>query len=61
VTTVIHAEGLGKLYRRGIVEERGMLRDTLTAFVRAPWKIFQKPKLETFWALDNVSLEVKEG
>ena len=61
MTTVIRAEGLGKLYRRGMVFERGMLRDTLTAYARAPWKIFQKPKQETFWALDNVSLEVKEG
>src|SRR5437870_8956173 len=61
MTTVIRAEGLGKLYRRGMVFERGMLRDTLTAYARAPWKIFQKPKQETFWALDNVSLQVKEG
>jgi lipopolysaccharide transport system ATP-binding protein len=61
MTTVIHAEGLGKRYRRGMVEERGMLRETLGKFVREPLAIFRKQKQETFWALENVSLEVKEG
>jgi lipopolysaccharide transport system ATP-binding protein len=59
--TVIHAEGLGKLYRRGMVEERGMLRETLMKFARDPLAAFRQPKQETFWALDNVSLEVNEG
>jgi hypothetical protein len=27
MTAVIQAEGLGKRYRRGVVETRGMLRD----------------------------------
>ena len=61
MTTVIHAEGLGKLYRRGMVEERGMLRETLMKFARDPLAAFRQPKQETFWALENVSLEVKEG
>ena len=29
MTAVIQAEGLGKRYRRGVVESRGMLRDSL--------------------------------
>ena len=29
MTAVIRAEGLGKRYRRGVVEPRGMLRDSL--------------------------------
>ena len=61
MTTVIHAEGLGKLYRRGMVEERGMLRETMMKFARDPLAALRQPKQETFWALNNVSLEVKEG
>src|SRR5262249_29348613 len=61
MTTVIHAEGLGKRYRRGLVEERGMLRDSIMEFVRAPVKTLRKRKLETFWAVKDLSLDVKEG
>jgi lipopolysaccharide transport system ATP-binding protein len=58
---VIEAEGLGKRYRRGVVESRGMLRDTLARVARSPLAAFRRAKQETFWALDDVSLEVKEG
>jgi lipopolysaccharide transport system ATP-binding protein len=61
MTTVIQAEGLGKQYRRGVVESRGMLRDTLARVARSPLAAFRRAKQETFWALDDVSLEVKEG
>ena len=61
MTTVIQAEGLGKRYRRGVVEARGTLRDALTEFGRDPLRVFRQPKKETFWALQDVSLEVKEG
>jgi lipopolysaccharide transport system ATP-binding protein len=61
MTAVIHAEGLGKRYRRGAIEQRGMLRDTLMQFARAPLAAFRTPKHETFWALENVSLQVNEG
>ena len=60
-TAVIRAEGLGKQYRRGMAETRGTLRDALTNFARAPLAALRRPKQEVFWALKDVSLEVREG
>ncbi len=60
-TAVIRAEGLGKRYRRGMAETRGTLRDALTNFARAPLAALRRPKQEAFWALKDVSLEVREG
>jgi lipopolysaccharide transport system ATP-binding protein len=60
-TAVIRAEGLGKRYRRGMAETRGTLRDALTNFARAPLAALRRPKQEVFWALKDVSLEVREG
>src|SRR5690348_17125186 len=57
---VIQAEGLGKLYRRGLVLDEG-LRHTLDRFVKSPLAALRRKKDETFWALKDVSLEVKEG
>jgi ABC-type polysaccharide/polyol phosphate transport system ATPase subunit len=66
MTGVIAAEGLGKRYSRGVVETRGMLRDSLARFARSPLAAFRRmwPShggKETFWALRDVCLEVKEG
>jgi ABC-type polysaccharide/polyol phosphate transport system ATPase subunit len=58
--TVIHGEGLGKRYRRGLQAEGG-LRHSLEAFLRSPIAFLRKKKEETFWALKDVSLEVHEG
>src|SRR5579863_5212085 len=60
-TAVIAAEGLGKRYSRGMVESRGMLRDSIMRFARNPVAALRRSKQETFWALKDVSLEVKEG
>jgi homopolymeric O-antigen transport system ATP-binding protein len=57
---VIQAEGLGKRYRRGLAAEPG-LRHALEKFVKSPLGVFRRAKDETFWALKDVSLEVKEG
>ena len=57
---VIHAEGLGKRYRRGLQVDAG-LRHSLEAFLRSPIASLRRKKEETFWALKDVSLEVKEG
>jgi lipopolysaccharide transport system ATP-binding protein len=59
-TTVIQAEGLGKRYRRGVPVDSG-LRHALERFVRSPLSALRGAKMETFWALKDVSLEVKEG
>src|SRR6267378_6521430 len=57
---VIHAEGLGKRYHRGLHVDDG-LRHSLEAFLRSPVSVFRRKKEETFLALKDVSLEVKEG
>ncbi len=58
--TVIQGEGLGKRYRRGLAVDPG-LRHALERFVKSPLAAFRRAKDETFWALKDVSLEVKEG
>src|SRR5947207_13547584 len=58
--TVIQAEGLSKLYRRGLQVDEG-LRHSLEAFLRSPVASLRRKKEETFWALKDVSLEVREG
>jgi lipopolysaccharide transport system ATP-binding protein len=60
MTTVIHAERLGKRYRRGVRVDTG-LRHALERFARSPWKALRGSKPEVFWALKDVSLEVNEG
>jgi lipopolysaccharide transport system ATP-binding protein len=57
---VIYGEGLGKRYRRGLAGDPG-LRHALDRFVKSPLSAFRRKKDETFWALKDVSLEVKEG
>lgn len=62
MTSVIQAEGIGKRYRRGL-SARGSdtLREMLTNLIRSPLAAFRPPQHETFWALRDVSLEVREG
>src|SRR6266404_4108512 len=60
MTTVIQAVGLGKRYRRGVPVDTG-LRHALERFVRSPLSALRGAKMETFWALKDVALEVKEG
>jgi lipopolysaccharide transport system ATP-binding protein len=57
---VIHGEGLSKEYHRGLEWQPG-LRHSLEAFIRSPLASLRRKKDETFWALKDVSLEVKEG
>ena len=56
---VIQSEGLGKRYKRGVTVDAG-LRHAMERLVKSPLSVFRK-KEETFWALKDVSLEVKEG
>src|SRR5712691_11872163 len=57
---VIHGEGLGKEYRRGLQVDDG-LRHSLEAFLRSPLASLRRKKEEMFWALKDMSLEVREG
>ena len=59
--TVIHGEGLSKRYHRGALQQSGLLRDHLARALKSPLSLFRRPKDETFWALQDVSLEVREG
>jgi lipopolysaccharide transport system ATP-binding protein len=59
-TVVIRGEGLGKEYRRGLQIEGG-LRHAIEDFLRSPLASLRRKKVEMFWALKDVSLEVKEG
>jgi lipopolysaccharide transport system ATP-binding protein len=58
---VIHGEGLGKSYKRGALQQSTLLRDHLSRILKSPLSVFRRPKDETFWALEDVSLEVREG
>jgi lipopolysaccharide transport system ATP-binding protein len=58
--SVIRVEGLGKRYRRGISWSPG-LRHAMDRFMKSPLSALRRKKHETFWALKDVSLEVKEG
>src|SRR5713226_5899099 len=57
----IRAEGLGKRYKIGQRERENALRNVLGSVLRAPWRLLQREKKETFWALRDVDLEVKHG
>jgi lipopolysaccharide transport system ATP-binding protein len=60
-TVVIHGEGLGKSYHRGALQQGTLLRDHLSRILKSPLSVFRRPKDETFWALEDISLEVREG
>jgi len=57
----IRTKGLGKRYKFGQREREANLRNVIGATLRAPWRLLQREKKETFWALKDVDLEVKHG
>lgn len=59
--TVIRGEALGKRYHRGALQQSTLLRDHLSRALKSPLSVFRRPKDEIFWALKDVSLEVREG
>src|SRR5437899_11965214 len=59
--TIIRTESLGKEYRRGLANSSPLLRDTLARVVRSPTSFFRRNRDTKFWALRDVSIEVKEG
>jgi lipopolysaccharide transport system ATP-binding protein len=58
---VIQAEGLGKRYRRGSQASEGSLYETLSRILRSPLSVLRRAPEDLFWALRDVSLEVREG
>ena len=61
MTTVIHAEKLSKRYRIGELERYHALRDVLTRALRSPFSFRRRPHHETFWAVQEVSFDVRQG
>jgi lipopolysaccharide transport system ATP-binding protein len=59
-SAVIHGEGLGKRYKRGLAADPG-LRHAMERFVKSPLALLRRKNEETFWALKDVSLQVNEG
>ena len=63
--TAIQCEGIGKRYRLGERESYQALRDVLTNAVRAPFRRLSKradrEAPESFWALKDISFQVKPG
>jgi ABC-type polysaccharide/polyol phosphate transport system ATPase subunit len=60
-TAVIEAHGLSKRYQHGALASSGLLPDTLARALRSPWSVFQRKEPEPFWALKDVSPQVREG
>ena len=60
-TIVIYGESLSKSYHRGALQQSTLLRDHLSRLLKSPLSVFRRRKDETFWALENVSFEVREG
>jgi lipopolysaccharide transport system ATP-binding protein len=56
----IIGEDLGKQYRRNVGASGG-LRHALDRMLHSPASVMRREKRETFWALQGVSLEVREG
>jgi lipopolysaccharide transport system ATP-binding protein len=59
--TVIRGEALGKCYHRGALQQSTLLRDHLSRALKSPLSVFRRPKDDIFWALKDVSLEVRAG
>src|ERR1700726_142032 len=59
--SVIHVEGLGKLYRISGRERYFALRDVLARALTAPFRRRQRGAGEYLWALRDVSLDEQQG
>jgi lipopolysaccharide transport system ATP-binding protein len=61
----IQVESLGKRYRIGRAQRTNTLRDAITQTIAAPFRRMRHPLTsngdDTFWALNNVTFEVKRG
>jgi len=60
-TAAIKTENLSKRYQIGQREAAMQLRVVLTRMLLSPLRVFHHAPRETFWALKDVSLEVREG
>ncbi|MGA9885469.1 MAG: polysaccharide ABC transporter ATP-binding protein [Candidatus Acidiferrales bacterium] len=58
---VIKVENIGKRYRVGELDVGGLLRDQLASALRNPASFLRRKPRESFWALRDISFDVKEG
>src|ERR1700731_2885569 len=61
MSIVIHAEKLSKRYSIGEREPYHAFRDVLTRALRSPLSFLGRAHHKTFWALQDLSLDVREG
>lgn len=60
----IQVEDIGKRYQIGNFTAKNTLRDTIAAMVKAPFRFGKNGEVKKktpFWALKNISFEVKQG
>jgi ABC-type polysaccharide/polyol phosphate transport system ATPase subunit len=60
MTTVTHALDLSRSYYRGMLRPT-TLREHLIHALKSPLSVFRSAKAETFWVINDVSLEVYDG
>jgi lipopolysaccharide transport system ATP-binding protein len=58
---VICVEGLGKRYYVGARESRELLSERLAHTLRNPLSLIRRKPIKAFWALKNISFDVREG
>ena len=58
---VIRTVGLGKQYRLGYQPRYNTFREAVSGLFSAPWRRARSTPKEHFWALNDVSLEIKQG
>ncbi len=63
MSTAISVRGIGKKYRLGGVhaQKYKVLSDQIVGFFKAPFQKRTRRRVEEFWALNDVSFDVKEG
>jgi homopolymeric O-antigen transport system ATP-binding protein len=59
--TVIRVENIGKRYRVGESDATGLLSERLGSVLRDPASLFRRSSRDAFWALKDVSFEVRQG
>ncbi|MEN3040607.1 MAG: ABC transporter ATP-binding protein [Bacteroidia bacterium] len=59
--SIIEVVGVGKKYIKRNSQSYPTAREQLMKLFRSPWKLLDSPRKEEFWALKDISFEVKPG
>ena len=60
-STVIRADKISKKYRVESIKSHSQLRDVLSQVVHSPLSVLRRKHEESFWALKDISFEVRQG